>query len=88
MCIAQVSSEDEIKSEDISPSDGPVLILQGLQVYCIVLRQTSPVMRVRSAGTIRRPADGSIDHLNDHQSVIYKYVRKSRVIRRSMKEST
>ena len=29
MCIAQVSSEDEIESEDIPPSDGVVLILLG-----------------------------------------------------------
>ena len=88
MCIAQVSSEDEIESEDIPPSDGVVLILRGPRVYCIVLRQTSPVVRVRSAGTIRRPADGSIDHLNGHRSVIYKYVGGDRVIRLSMKEST
>ena len=88
MCIAQVSSEDEIESEDISPSDGLVLILLGPWVYCIVLRQTSPVVRVLSAGTIRRPADASINHLNGHRSVIYKYVRKDRVIRISMTEST
>ena len=88
MCIAQVSGEDEIESEDIPPSDGVVLILRGLWVYCIVLCQTSPVVCVWSAGTIRRPADDSISHLYGHQSVFYKYVGRSRVIRRSMKEST
>ena len=83
VCIAQVSSEDKIESEDIPPSDEVVLILLGLRVYCIVLRQTSPVARVGSAGTVRRPADGSIDHLNGHRSVMNKYVREFRVIRRS-----
>ena len=88
MCIAQVLSEDEIESEDIPPSDGVVFILLGLGVSCIELCQSSPVTRVGSAGTIRRPAGTSIDHLNGHRSVIYKYVRESRVIRRSMKQST
>ena len=42
MCIAQVSGEDEIESEDIPPSDGVILILRGLRTN--VLNDVMPAL--------------------------------------------